>query len=150
MPNVSNNTSQYLFNYTNVLLFLLAGIAFVFASIAFSRIMAWLLGHRKPDPIKQSTYECGELPVGTSFIRFNIRFYIVALIFIIFDVEVVALFPWAIIFKKSLALKGDAILMFAEMFVFVLILIVGLIYVWRKGDLQWVKTLGDKNVKDKE
>lgn len=112
--------------------------------------MTWLLGHRKPDPVKQSTYECGELPVGTSFIRFNIRFYIVALIFIIFDVEVVALFPWAIIFKKSLEHKSDAVLMFAEMFVFVLILIVGLIYVWRKGDLQWVKTLGGKNEKDKE
>lgn len=134
-------TDQYLFDYSNVLLFLAIGVVFVLVAVVFSSLLSWLLKHRKPNAVKSSTYECGALPVGSSYIRFNIRFYIVALIFIIFDVEVVALFPWAIIFndKLSKGLKGDAWVLFADMAIFVLILVVGLIFVWRKGDLAWVK-----------
>jgi NADH-quinone oxidoreductase subunit A len=80
------------------------------------------------------SYECGEIPEGSAWIRFNIRFYVLALIFIIFDVEIVFLLPWAVVFTKLGAFA------FIEGIVFIGILAVGLAYVWKKGDLEWVKT----------
>jgi len=82
---------------------------------------------------KNSTYECGEEAVGSAWVKFNIRFYVVALIFIIFDVEVVFLFPWATIFKPLGAFA------LVEALVFAGILILGLAYAWVKGDLDWVR-----------
>ena len=82
---------------------------------------------------KLEIYECGELPEGSAWVQFNIRFYIIALIFIIFDVEVVFLFPWAVVFKDI------GLLAFVEVMIFLGILIVGFVYVWLKGDLDWVK-----------
>ena len=82
---------------------------------------------------KLEIYECGELPEGSAWVQFNIRFYIIALIFIIFDVEVVFLFPWAVVFKDI------GLLAFVEVMIFLSILIVGFVYVWMKGDLDWVK-----------
>jgi len=82
---------------------------------------------------KLDIYECGEIPEGSAWVQFNIRFYIIALIFIIFDVEVVFLFPWAVVFKEI------GILAFVEVMIFLGILIVGFVYVWMKGDLDWVK-----------
>ena len=87
---------------------------------------------------KLESYECGEVPEGSAWVKFNVRFYVIALIFIIFDVEVIFLFPWAVVFK-SLAESGFGLLAFIEMFAFVTILIVGFAYVWVKGDLNWVK-----------
>ena len=84
------------------------------------------------------SYECGEVPEGSAWVKFNVRFYVIALIFIIFDVEVIFLFPWAVIFQE-LSMNGLGLLAFVEMFIFVLILIVGFAYVWVKGDLDWVK-----------
>lgn len=84
------------------------------------------------------SYECGEVPEGSAWVKFNVRFYVIALIFIIFDVEVIFLFPWAVIFQE-LSANGLGLLAFVEMFIFVLILIVGFAYVWVKGDLDWVK-----------
>ena len=78
-------------------------------------------------------YECGEVPEGSAWVKFNIRFYIIALIFIIFDVEVVFMFPWATVFQEN------QLFYFIEMFIFMSILLVGLAYVWVKGDLDWVK-----------
>ena len=78
-------------------------------------------------------YECGEVPEGSAWVKFNIRFYIIALIFIIFDVEVVFMFPWATVFQEN------QLFYFIEMFIFMSILLVGLAYVWIKGDLDWVK-----------
>ena len=115
--------------FGKVLIFLLVGSAFVAIGVFF----AWLLRPNRPYPSKITTYECGEAPVGDTRIRFNIRFYVVALIFLILDVEVVFLFPWATIFK-SLGWFG-----FIEMAVFLAILFVGYAYVWRKGDLDWDK-----------
>tara|TARA_B100002052_G_scaffold258427_1_gene250383 strand:- start:11293 stop:11703 length:411 start_codon:yes stop_codon:yes gene_type:complete len=85
------------------------------------------------DGDKLEIYECGELPEGSAWVQFNIRFYIIALIFIIFDVEVVFLFPWAVVYKDI------GLLAFVEVMIFLSILIVGFIYVWMKGDLDWVK-----------
>lgn len=82
---------------------------------------------------KLTTYECGEIPEGSAWVKFNNRFYVIALIFIIFDVEVLFLFPWAVVFQKL------GLLAFVEMMIFLLILIVGFAYVWVKDDLSWVK-----------
>ncbi|MCK5571552.1 MAG: NADH-quinone oxidoreductase subunit A [Bacteroidetes bacterium] len=113
--------------FGRVFLFLLLGVVFVAGGL----IVAWLLRPHRPYPSKRSTYECGESPVGDTRIRFNIRFYVVALIFLIFDVEVVFLFPWATVYKD---LGWFA---FVEMLVFLAILMVGYAYVWRNGDLEW-------------
>jgi len=82
---------------------------------------------------KLLSYECGEIPEGSAWVKFNVRFYVIALVFLIFDVEVVFLFPWAVVFNE---LKWLA---FMEASIFVLILLVGFAYVWIKGDLDWVK-----------
>ena len=110
-----------------VLLFFIIG--FVFVGIGL--IAAAIIRPSHPNPVKNSTYECGEMPIGPPWIRFNNRFYVIALIFLLFDVEVVFLLPWAIVFKQ---LGWFA---FIEMIVFVVILLAGLAYVWGKGDLEW-------------
>jgi len=115
--------------FGRVLLFLIIGAGFV----AIGLLAAWLLRPHRPYPSKNATYECGETPIGDTRVRLNIRFYVVALIFLIFDVEVVFLFPWATVYKS---LGWFA---FVEMLVFLTILLVGFAYVWRKGDLDWDK-----------
>ena len=114
-------------DFTAVAIFLVLGTALVL----FLFLLARLIRPSAPNPIKLSTYECGETPVGSGWIQFNVRFYIYCLIFVIFDVEVVFLFPWAIAFR-SLGLFA-----FVEMVVFVAILLFGLFYAWRKGFLRW-------------
>lgn len=94
-------------------------------------ILSTIVGNRKPTKVKLMPYECGVDPIGSARSRFSIRFFIIAMLFIIFDIEVVFLYPWAIIFK-DLKLFG-----LVEMGVFILILAFGLIYVWRKGALEW-------------
>jgi NADH-quinone oxidoreductase subunit A len=118
-----------LFDFAAILVFLLFGALFVVGNIILSRIIQ----ARNPHPGKVSTYECGELPVGESWIQFNIRFYVVALVFLIFEVEIVFLFPWAVVFESL------GTFAFVEMMIFVFILLVGLAYVWAKGDLEWDK-----------
>jgi NADH-quinone oxidoreductase subunit A len=115
--------------FGRVLIFLIVGGVFVAGGL----IVAWLLRPNRPYPSKLTTYECGETPIGDTRVRFNIRFYIIALIFLIFDVEVVFLFPWATVYKN---LGWFALI---EMLVFLFILFVGYAYVWRKGDLDWDK-----------
>ena len=94
----------------------------------------------KSIPTRRGTqaYECGEDPVGSAWVKFNIRFYVVAIIFIIFDVEVAAVLPAATQFKEAV-LSGGAGFVFAEIFLFVALLVLGLIYCWVRGDLEWVK-----------
>ena len=115
--------------YANVLIFLGIGAFF----IGFNLLLGSLIRPKNPSPEKLSTYECGEESVGGSWIQFNIRFYVVALVFIIFDVEIVFLYPWAVAFKD---LGWFA---FIEMMIFVVILLVGLAYAWKKGALEWVR-----------
>jgi NADH-quinone oxidoreductase subunit A len=96
--------------------------------------MSSLLQYKgKYSPGKYVSYECGEEPEGSAWIQFNIRFYVVALIFIIFDVEIIFLLPWAVVFKD---LGPFA---FVEGLIFIAILVIGLAYVWAKGDLAWIK-----------
>jgi NADH:ubiquinone oxidoreductase subunit 3 (subunit A) len=114
-----------------ILVFILTGVALLGVTLLLSR----LLQPRDPNPEKLTTYECGEPPVGQAWIQFNIRFYVMALVFVIFDVEVVFLFPWAVVFQKLGAFA------FIEMMVFLGILLVGLAYVWRNHDIEWIKPL---------
>jgi NADH-quinone oxidoreductase subunit A len=117
-------------SFAGVLLFMLFGILFIIITLLISRLVR---PEGKYSPEKYIPYECGEVPVGSAWIQFNIRFYVIALIFIIFDVEVIFLLPWAVVFKT---LGGFA---FLEGLIFIGILVIGLAYVWRKGDLSWVK-----------
>ena len=116
-------------DFGRILIFLLVGAVFTGGGL----VASWVLRPRRPYPAKLSTYECGEEPIGNSWVKFNIRFYVVALIFLIFDVEVVFLFPWALVFKEF------GMFAFIEMVIFLAILIVGYAYVWVKGDLDWDK-----------
>ncbi len=133
-------TTGLLANYATVLIFILVG--FAFAGLALG--IAKLLRPSNPSPAKLTTYECGELPVGSSWVRFNVRFYLVALFFIIFDVEVIFLYPWAVVFKQLFPVPGMGPIVFWEMIIFLTILTLGLAYVWVKGDLAWVKKLAQR------
>ena len=101
--------------------------------VAIPLVISWLVAPSNKTKDKLDTYECGEEAEGSAWLQFNIRFYIIALIFLIFDVEVVFLFPWAIVFNEL------GLLAFIEMGIFLLILLVGLAYVWKRSDLDWVK-----------
>lgn len=121
-----------------VLIFMIMGVLFVL----FTFFVASLVAPKKPNAIKLTTYECGEEPTGNSWIQFNSRFYIIALVFLLFDVEMVFIFPWATVFGQEQLIAADARwgwLSLAEMFIFVGILLLGLVYVWKKGDLEWIK-----------
>jgi NADH-quinone oxidoreductase subunit A len=120
-------------NLGNVFVFVILSAAFVVLNVS---ILSRLLRPGKKEPGKETTYECGEPPIGSSWVRFDMRFYSVALVFLIFDVEVAVLYPWARVFK-NLAVQGPFV--YLEMFFFVLVLGVGLVYVWANGDLDWVK-----------
>lgn len=113
--------------FGKIFIFVLVGIVFVGIAI-FS---ASLIRPNRKTKEKLTTYECGENPVGSSWGKFNIRFYVVALIFLIFDVEVVMLFPWAINYKDY-GFYG-----FMVGAIFLIILFIGMLYEWRKGDLEW-------------
>lgn len=113
--------------YLPILILFLINIAFAVGIVIFSHFV----GSRKSSPEKLSPYESGVPPVGDARIRFSVRFYLIAILFIVFDIEVVFMYPWAVIFKK-LGLFG-----FLEMSVFIGILLIGYIYIWKKGALKW-------------
>ncbi len=94
-------------------------------------MLAHFVSPRKPNPIKSLTYECGMETIGDSWVQFNTRYYLYALVFVIFDIETVFLYPWAVAFRQ-LALFG-----FIEMLIFVAILVVGYVYAWKKKALEW-------------
>lgn len=100
--------------------------------------LSYLLGQHKANKSKMSPYECGMEPVGDVRQRFSVKFYLVAMLFILFDVEAVFLYPWAILLK-TLKMFG-----FWEMMTYVLIVLVGFFYVWKKGVLDWSKTSRDE------
>lgn len=122
-----------------ILLFIIGAMVF----IAGGLITAWLIRPDRPNAEKLTTYECGEETVGNAWGQFNIRFYVVALLFILFDVEIVFLFPWATVFaNEQLIAETDGlwgVFALIEMFIFIIILALGLIYAWAKGYLDWVR-----------
>ncbi|WP_425390349.1 NADH-quinone oxidoreductase subunit A [Ekhidna sp.] len=122
-----------------VLLFLIGGISFLMITLLVGKI----LRPSRPTKEKQTTYESGEEPSGTAWGQFNVRFYIIALIFLLFEAELVFLFPWATVFgdeeliQETNGLWGKFSMI--ETFIFIGILLIGLAYVWAKGMLEWVR-----------
>ena len=114
-------------DYGVVGLFFIIGIAFVGSALAVS----WLLRPRDPNPVKTSTYECGEIVKGSSRVQFNVSYYLVALLFVIFDIEVLFLVPWIIAFREL------GMVAYIEMMIFIAILVVGLIYAAKRGVFEW-------------
>jgi NADH-quinone oxidoreductase subunit A len=123
-----------LFDLANVVVFLAVALGFVWATLFLSRIIQ----PRVPGGDKAISYECGELPIGAGRIQFNFRFYVLALIFLIFEVEIAFIFPVAVVFRQLLE-SGQAALAFTEIFLFIGILFMGLVYLWKKGDVAWHK-----------
>lgn len=118
------------FEFANVIVFMAVGAVFILVN----NVMSKLFHTKIYSSEKQIPYECGEDPVDDARLKFNIRFYTTALIFLLFDVEIAFLFPWGVVFKQI------GLLAFVEMFIFIAILLVGLAYVWVKGDLDWVRS----------
>jgi NADH-quinone oxidoreductase subunit A len=114
-------------SYLPILVLIAIALAFALGSVVMSR----LVGQKKPSTVKLAPYECGMPPVGSARERVSVKFYIIAMLFIVFDIEAVFLYPWAVMFKR-LGLFG-----FVEMGVFIAILLVGYVYVWKKGALEW-------------
>ncbi len=125
-----------LYAFSGVLVFILFSVLFVWGSLFLSS----LLRPKKPTEEKEMIYECGEDPIGGGWVQYNVRFYIIAVIFIIFDVEVIFIYPVATIFRKMIG-EGMGFYVLGELLIFVLILLAGLVYVWKKDDLSWVKTI---------
>ncbi|PZN08954.1 MAG: NADH-quinone oxidoreductase subunit A [Bacillota bacterium] len=113
--------------WVDILVFLIAGATFPMVNVAVSR----LLRRDWRDPAKLTTYETGIRPYGDARVRYSVHYYIFALIFLVFDVEVVFLYPWAVRFSKLGAFA------FVEMFIFITMLVVGLVYAWKKKVLRW-------------
>jgi len=129
---------NYFARYLPLLIhFLLAG-ALATALVTLS----WIIGYRKPTRAKMSPYECGMTPIGDARERFSVKFYMVGMLFILFDVEAVFLYPWAIILK-DLKHMGQAVFGLTEMFVYIGIVLVGFWYIWKKGVLDWGLTVSD-------
>lgn len=113
--------------------FLLGGIGAAAAMMFANR----LLSPKRPTPTKLSPYECGEIPVGDARVRFNFRFFIFAILFVVFEVEILFLFPWAVVYKNLVLVPGYSKAVFWEMVIFVFILFIGWVYAYRKGLLKW-------------
>jgi NADH-quinone oxidoreductase subunit A len=125
--------------FGKVFVFFLTAIIFVVVAIFVAR----LIRPHRPTKEKLTTYECGENPEGSPWVKFNIRFYVVALIFLIFDVEVVLLIPWAFVYKEF-GLVGYLLGV-----IFLVLLAIGMAYEWRKGDLEWARPKIKEPVLDK-
>lgn len=162
-----------------IALFVLTGFLFLFANL----MLGWLVRPRLPNEEKLEVYECGEPTIGSSFVQFDLRFYVVALLFIIFDVEVAFFFPWGAVFGKAtqlstapanapfvaarldeLGLNPEAVTKtikagdighsatllarttMVDILAFFVVLLVGFAYVWRRGDLDWVRTVSHEKV----
>jgi NADH-quinone oxidoreductase subunit A len=130
---------SYFEGFGNVLVFALFGALFVFINLFVIGKVVMRRPHKPEWGQKAETFECGEPAMGDSWIRFDIRFYTLMLIFLIFDIEIAMLFPWARVYGDFIA-AGLGGLAFAEMFVFLGILTLGLVYCWLRKDLEWTST----------
>src|SRR5690349_12144863 len=134
-----DRSQAYLSDFGQILLFIIGGILFVVAALVTSRIIR----PNKPNPEKLSSYESGEDPVSAPWTQFNIRFYIIALVFLLFEVEIIFLFPWSVVFAdKELNDHTNGTwgwLALLEMVFFIVVLGLGLAYAWVNGHLDWIK-----------
>lgn len=125
-----NGFETMLSSYIPVLVMVAGATVVALALIGLSA----LLGPRRPSASKDSAYECGVTPIGSARERFPVKFYLTAMLFIVFDIETIFLYPWAVNYKAS---GGLMLFNLVEMLVFVAILLVGYIYVWKRGGLEW-------------
>jgi NADH-quinone oxidoreductase subunit A len=114
----------------SILAFVIAGLALVFSGLTAN----WILGTRSPNRQKLDIYECGEEPIGTGWVQFDLRFYIVALFYLVFDVEVALTYPWAIVFREF---PTEALVLGMP---FILLIVLGFAYEWHTGALEWVRS----------
>lgn len=121
------SSSSYFYQYLFVAVFAVFSLIFALIPLA----LAWFLAPRKPSPEKQAAYECGLASKGDPWIQYHVQYYVFALIFVIFDVEAVFIYPWAVAFKKL------GLFAFVEMLLFIGILAFGLAYAWKKRMLEW-------------
>jgi len=134
------------FHFAIVAIFTGVAALFVIANLLLSRLLRPKSGK---EPAKLAIYECGEPTVGQAWIRFDIRFYTVALMFVVFDIEVALLFPWGAIYRDFVE-QGLGALVFLEAAAFILILMVGLAYVWARGDIEWTAAPPEEPLADAE
>src|SRR5215813_5770147 len=120
--------------YVPILVIFVMAAGLAIALVLVSR----LAGKNRPDPVKLMPYECGQNPIGNARERFSVKFYLVAMIFLLFDIEAIFLVPWAVTYN-TLVKSFGWMLAYFEMMIFVVILLVGFLYVWRKGVLDWNK-----------
>jgi NADH-quinone oxidoreductase subunit A len=120
-------------NYFPVLVFIFVGLIFGCVPIIIGRVV----GPHRPDPEKLSAFECGFEAFEDARMKFDVRYYLVAIIFILFDLEIAFLFPWATIFKEIVGTESVKLFGFVEMLIFIAILVVGYVYAWVKGALDW-------------
>ncbi|MCJ7522412.1 MAG: NADH-quinone oxidoreductase subunit A [Dehalococcoidia bacterium] len=118
-------------DYGYIAILLVVAIAVPILILVAGKFLSYKSKRPDPEDVKSSTYECGMETIGSAWVQFNFRYYFYALLFVIFDIEAVFLFPWAVQFKQ-LKLFG-----FIEMLIFIAILVVGLVYAWRKKVLEW-------------
>ncbi|HJN82515.1 MAG: NADH-quinone oxidoreductase subunit A [Verrucomicrobiota bacterium] len=136
-------TDPQLFQYLGVFFLTLVVIAFAVGSMLASKLAGWYFGARKAKalgrhtPTKDTPYECGMLPVGDGSSRMSVKFYLVAMLFILFDIEVVFLYPWAVVYKEMLGNPATANVIFGTMVSFLGILFVGYIYAIKKNAFDW-------------
>ena len=116
-----------LIEYFAILIYISIAIAFA----CFAIVASYLLGQRKPSATKQSPYECGVTTIGPTYKRIPIKYYIIAMLFLLFDIEMVFLYPWAVVFKQM------KVFGFVSMAIFIGILLVAYVYIWKKGALEW-------------
>lgn len=135
-----NSDPASISTFSQILLFVVGGTLFVVLALLVSK----LIRPNRPNIQKLTSYESGETPQGPAWIQFNLRFYVLALIFILFEVEIVFLFPWSVVFaNKELIDQTEGAwgwYAFTEMLIFIVVLIIGLAYAWKMGHLDWVKS----------
>ena len=118
---------EYLTRYFPILLFVFIALAFGIVTL----VLSYLVQPKYPEPEKLSTYECGSEPFSDARMPFPVRYYIFAMLFVIFDIEVIFLYPWAVVFEKL------GIIGLVEMLIFIALFLVAYVYAWRKGALEW-------------
>ncbi len=125
--------------FTPIFILMIFAVVIYFSAIFVSQ----LISTKSKGYARELPYECGEIPTTSAWSQFSVRFYLISLIFIIFDVEAILIFPVATLFK-SYVLRGEGLYVFSVFFIFLFILLIGMIYCWRKGDLDWIQNYVSK------
>ncbi len=131
--------SAYILNYIPLLMQIVAAVGLAGVMVTAS----WFIGKHRNTKVKLEAYECGMVAQGDARGRFTVRFYMVAMLFILFDVEAVFMLPWAVIYRQLPAITGSRYFGFWEMLVYIGFVLVGFFYIWKKGILDWSKDKAD-------